>query len=100
MVKKKPSRAKNLGFAALAAQAGCATLVIVVGALLIGLWLDGQSGQRGPFVILLLVLSVPVSLIVMLYIALGAIRRIVPQVPEAARNETPSDPDTEEDKSL
>ncbi len=100
MLKEKPSRAKNLGLAALAAQAGCATLVIVFGALLIGLWLDGQAGQRGVFAILLLVLSVPISLIVMLYIALGAIRRIVPQVPEAAQHNAPSDPDTEEDKSL
>ncbi|MAS32775.1 MAG: hypothetical protein CL610_02135 [Anaerolineaceae bacterium] len=91
MADKKPSRIKNLGLAAVAAQAGCATLVIVFGALLIGLWLDARTGQRGVFAILLLVLSVPVSLAVMLYISLGAIRRIVPQVTEAAQDSAPTD---------
>jgi hypothetical protein len=84
MAGKKPSRARNLGLAALAAQAGCVTLLIVFGALLLGLWLDARAGQRGPFTIGLLVLSVPLSLFLMLRIALGAIRRIVPAAPEAA----------------
>jgi MFS family permease len=71
-------RAANLTMAALAAQGGCFTLAIVVGSLLVGLWLDAQFGQRGPFTIGLLLLSVPISLFVMLRIALGAIKRITP----------------------
>jgi len=82
---------KNLGMAAVAAQGGCATLIIVFAALFIGLWLDAQLGQRGPCVFGLLILSVPLSLYMMLRIALEAINRIVPQPPPVKRHEESSD---------
>lgn len=82
MADRRSSRVKNLTLAAIAAQAGCATLVIVILALMIGLWLDTQMGRRGPFTIGLLVLSVPLSLYIMVRIALGAVRRIVPSLPD------------------
>ncbi len=82
---------KNLGLAAVAGQAGCATLIIVFAALFIGLWLDAQLGQRGPCVFGLLILSVPLSLFIMLRIALVAINRIVPQLPPVKRHEESSD---------
>lgn len=89
---QKPSRIRNLGLAAIAGQAGCATLIIVFVALFLGLWLDSRMGQRGPFTFGLLILSVPLSLWIMLRIALGAISRIQPQVPhEAQRQEEPSE---------
>lgn len=69
-------RARNLGLAAVAGQAGCATLIIVFGALFLGLWLDSQFDQRGPCTFGVLILSVPVSLYAMLRIAMGAIRLI------------------------
>ncbi len=72
-------RVKNLSFAALAAQAGCVTFLIVFGALLLGLWLDSQFGQRGPCTFGVIILSVPFSLYAMLRIALGAISLIEPQ---------------------
>ncbi len=81
----KPSRIKNLGLAAVAAQAGCATLIIVFGALFIGLWVDSRMGMHGPFTFGFLILSVPFSLFIMLRIALGAINRIVPQQPQETR---------------
>ena len=71
--------AQNLALAAVAGQAGCASLVIIMVALVVGLWIDGQLGWRGPFTIGLLICSVPVSLLVMLKIALGAINQIIPQ---------------------
>jgi hypothetical protein len=77
----KPSRIKNLGLAVVAAQAGCATLIIVFTALFLGLWLDSRLGQRGPFTFGLVLLSVPVSLFVMLRIALAAINRMSLQPP-------------------
>lgn len=83
----KPSRIKNLGLAAIAAQAGCATLIIVFIALFFGLWLDSRLGQRGPCTFGLLILSVPVSLFIMLRIALGAINRITPQLPQERPSE-------------
>lgn len=75
---KQPSRAKNLGYAAVAAQAGCWSIIIVMLALFAGLWLDARFEVRGPFTIGLLLLSVPVSLFIMVRIALGAVRWIQP----------------------
>ena len=72
-------RVKNLSLAALAAQAGCVTFLIVFGALLLGLWLDSQLGLRGPCTFGVIILSVPFSLYAMLRIALGAISLIEPQ---------------------
>jgi len=69
---------KNLAYAAVAAQAGCWTLGIVLIALFAGLFLDSQFQVRGPFTIGLVLLSIPLSLFVMLRVALGAIRRIQP----------------------
>jgi hypothetical protein len=76
---QRPSRARNLALAAVAAQAGCATIIIIILALLIGLWLDAQFGVRGLFTIGVLALSVPLTLYIMLRIALGATKRIIPQ---------------------
>lgn len=72
------TRAANLGYAAIAGQAGCFTLAIILIALIVGIWLDAQFGRRGPFTIGLLLLSVPFSLFVMVRIALGAVKQITP----------------------
>lgn len=82
--------------AAVAGQAGCATLLIVFTALFIGLWLDSLFGQRGPWTFGLLILSVPVSLYVMLRLTLSAIRRIIPQPTVTADQHEPPDITTEE----
>lgn len=85
MANGEPPRWRNLSYAALAGQAGCVTLLVVFGALLVGLWLDARLGQRGPCVFGLLIVSVPVSLWLMLRIALGAVNRIQP--PRPARHD-------------
>ena len=84
-------RMRNLGLAAVAGQAGCITLIIVFSAMFLGLWLDAQFDQRGPFTFGLLLLSVPVSLYAMLRIALVAISKIDLPVQQ---NEEPSIQDT------
>lgn len=76
---QRPSRVKNLTYAATAGQAGCASVVIIIIALFIGIWLDGLFGRRGPCTIGMLVLSVPFSLYTMLRIALRMIEKINPQ---------------------
>ncbi len=73
-----PTRIKNLTLAAVAAQSGCFTLVIVMGALLLGLALDAHFERKGLFTIGLLLLSVPFSLFLMVRIALGAVKMIQP----------------------
>lgn len=93
MSQKRPSRVRNLALAAVAAQAGCATIIIIILALLIGLWLDAQFGVRGLFTIGVLILSVPLTLFIMLRIALGATKRIIPQ-PEIYRRKD----ETQEDE--
>jgi hypothetical protein len=85
-------RARNLAIAAVAGQAGCASLVIIMAALFAGMWLDNRLGQRGPCTIGLLVLSVPLSLIVMLKIALVMIARIIPQPPTDSSEKEKADP--------
>jgi hypothetical protein len=75
--------AANMTMAVLAAQSGCFSLVIVFGALFLGLWLDAQFGQRGPFTLGLLLLSVPISLFLMVRTAVSAVARIRP--PETTR---------------
>lgn len=75
---KPPSRLRNLSIAAIAAQAGCLIIVMVLTALFAGLWLDAQFGRRGPFTICLVVLSVPVTLYVVLRIVLRLVAAIQP----------------------
>lgn len=72
-------RLRNLALAAVAAQAGCVTVLIIMVALIAGLWLDAQSGRRGLFTILLLVCSVPLTLFLMVRIVLGSVNRIQAQ---------------------
>ncbi len=53
---------------AVVGQVGCLTLLIVLAALFGGLWLDGRFGTRPYITIILMIASVPVTLIVMFWI--------------------------------
>lgn len=64
-VKKGDQYTFNLTLVAVAGQVGCLTLVIVLLALFGGLWLDNRLGTRPWFTVLLMLGSVPVTLIVM-----------------------------------
>ena len=70
----------NRMYAALgiAGQAGCLTVLVAVGALLLGLWLDQVFGTRRIFALILVVGSVPVSLFVTIRITQRLIARIIP----------------------
>jgi F0F1-type ATP synthase assembly protein I len=63
--------ATNLALAGMVSQVGCVTVVVVVGALLLGLWLDSVLGTRPVLTIVLLLLSIPVSLYSLVRIALS-----------------------------
>jgi predicted lipid-binding transport protein (Tim44 family) len=75
---QKP-RLQNLAYAAVAGQVGCVMVILIFGALFLGLWLDSQFGVRGPFTIILLLLSIPISLFLVIRMALRAVRSIQPQ---------------------
>lgn len=59
----------NLTLAGAAGQVGCVTLIIVIVAVLGGLWLDSILNTKPLFTLVLLVVSIPVSLVAMLYLA-------------------------------
>jgi ABC-type protease/lipase transport system fused ATPase/permease subunit len=73
-----PSRTRNLGITGITALTGCISLVIIFVALFIGLTIDRLLGVRGPATICLLVLSVPVSLFLMIQVALRLVRQVEP----------------------
>ncbi len=87
MQQRTPERLKNFALAATAAQGGCASVVVVIGALLIGLWLDSVLHTKPAFTLLLIILSVPLSLFVMLALVLGATRSITPNPPPTSKKE-------------
>jgi uncharacterized membrane protein (DUF485 family) len=69
---KRGQYAFNLTLAAVAGQVGCLTLVIVLAALFGGLWLDSRLNSRPTFTIVLMVASIPVTLIVMFLVVRAA----------------------------
>lgn len=81
------------GVLAAAAQAGCAAVVVVLLALFVGLWLDSLVGQRGLCTLGLIVSSVPLSLWLMVRIAL----RVVQNVPVVLPKPEPPAPLEEEE---
>ncbi len=68
----------TLALAGVAGQVGCVTLVIVVSALFIGLWLDRQFNTSPIFLATLLIGSVPITVIIMLWIVRSVTARMKP----------------------
>jgi Na+/melibiose symporter-like transporter len=85
------TRLRNLTLAAIAGMAGVVTLIVVLTALLIGLWIDSRFDQRGPFTFALLCLSIPVSLFLMLRLTLSALNRIQTQPVRTWGRSSPSE---------
>lgn len=69
---------KNYGIAAIIALTGFVSLAITITALLLGLWLDSRLGLRGPATLCILTMSVPLSLWVMIRMALGLVKKLPP----------------------
>jgi hypothetical protein len=93
MVGRRSQRTQNLLYAGFAGLMGCGTVGLVMLALVLGLWLDSKTGQRGPFVIILLCLSVPISLGAMVWIALAITNRILPPATPPRTGEPHSEED-------
>ncbi|XWX02682.1 hypothetical protein VZO05_09190 [Aggregatilineales bacterium SYSU G02658] len=79
MAEARRGRLQNLGIAGITALSGFVTVVLVIGALLLGLWIDAQLGWRGPATICLLVASVPLSLTLMIWLTLTLVKRLPQQ---------------------
>lgn len=83
MAEKRRGRWKNLGIVGITALSGFITVALVVGALIVGLWVDAQLGVRGPATICLLVASVPISLVLMIVLTLSLVKCLPPpQLPK------------------
>jgi hypothetical protein len=66
----------NWALLGLIGQVGCVTFVIVLLVIFLGLWLDNQFGTR-PFITMALVIaSIPVSIILMLFLVRKGVDRI------------------------
>jgi hypothetical protein len=72
----------NLTLASVAGQVGCLTLLIVIGALFGGLWLDNRFDTKPMYTVGLMVASIPISLGVMLFVVRVAISKIKTSQPQ------------------
>ncbi len=77
--KKDGRYALNLTIIGIFGQVGFLTLFIIIVALLGGLWLDKIFASRPLFTIILMVVSVPVSLVLMYKVVMWATGRIKPE---------------------
>jgi len=57
-------------------QVGCVTFVIILAVIFLGLWLDSQFGTRPVITMALVIASIPVSIILMLFLVRKGVDRI------------------------
>jgi magnesium-transporting ATPase (P-type) len=79
--KKSALRSFNIALAAVTGQVGCLTIVIILVAFLAGRWLDNQFGSDALFTVILMVASVPVTLVVMFWVVRSVTSRFA-KLPE------------------
>lgn len=86
----QPNRQRvfNLAIAGLLGQVGCVTLLIVLGALFLGLWLDNRFQTRPVITLVVVIASIPVSLLVMFAIVRTGLARIKTQPVEKKQDQT------------
>jgi F0F1-type ATP synthase assembly protein I len=73
---ERKNRLLNLTIASVAGQVGCLTTIIIIAAVLGGLWLDNYYQSKPMFTIGLLIASIPVSLAVMIVVVKFAVSKI------------------------
>jgi magnesium-transporting ATPase (P-type) len=66
--KKTALRSLNLTLAAVTGQVGCLTVIIILAAFFAGRWLDSRFKSDALFTVILLIASVPVTLVVMFWV--------------------------------
>lgn len=67
-VQKSKQRVFILTLAAVSGQVGCLTLIIILSALFLGLWLDGLFDSRPVFTTILMIASIPITLFTMIFV--------------------------------
>jgi hypothetical protein len=71
------------------AQIGCLTMVIILAALALGLWLDSRLNTRPWLTLGLVLASIPVSIVALVRVALATARRV--QLPPSEGGEVTRD---------
>jgi magnesium-transporting ATPase (P-type) len=66
--KKTALRSLNLTLAAVTGQVGCLTVIIILAAFFAGRWLDSRFESDALFTVILMIASVPVTLVVMFWV--------------------------------
>jgi F0F1-type ATP synthase assembly protein I len=80
--KDRLQHAYNLTLASVTGLVGCLTLVIIIAALLLGLWLDGYFNSKPLFTLILIIGSVPLTLVLMFMVVNSATKRMKIESPE------------------
>jgi len=80
-------------------QVGCVTTIIVIGALLLGLWLDSLLDTRPTLTVALTLISIPISLFSLVRIALAATARVRSAGDVSLKEGAVNDASTEERRS-
>ena len=70
-------------------QVGCSAVAVTIGALLLGLWLDGQLHTRPWFTLILLILSMPVTVFLIYRLAQRAARSLQAREQQQEKDKTP-----------
>jgi len=75
----RSQRALNLALASVASLGGCLVVIVVIGALSGGLWLDNALKTKPLFTLVLVIGSVPVGIFLMYRAAMSVISKSVTQ---------------------
>jgi F0F1-type ATP synthase assembly protein I len=89
--KSTPDSRKELFKTAListAGSVGCLTVVIILGAILGGMWLDNHFGTKPTWTLTLALISIPLSVLVMVIVVRAIIKRIQPDLEKNRKNKT------------
>ncbi len=90
-LEKQPITSKqkilNLTLVGIVSQVGCLTLVIILAALLLGLFLDNRFSTKPWFTIGLIIASIPVSLGLMIFVVRTAVKKMKPESSKQMKQE-------------
>jgi F0F1-type ATP synthase assembly protein I len=72
------------------AQVGCVTVIVILGFLALGLALDNWLGTRPLFTLVLVLVSIPLSLYLLVRVALSSTQQLAPPVSRQTEEELSS----------
>lgn len=73
--RKAGKQLSNLKVALIISMTACLNIIIALGALVLGLWIDEFMGWRGVATVTLMLISFPLSLYLMVRLALMSVKR-------------------------